>query len=88
MIACGTTNKHLDTIETPQKSIPGLHDIIPSDQKVIKGMLDNGITYYIRQNKKPENRAELRLVINAGSILEDNEQQGLAHFVEHMCFNG
>ena len=44
--------------------------------------------YYIRANKKPEKRAELRLVVKAGSILEDDDQQGLAHFVEHMAFNG
>src|SRR5262249_37904565 len=44
--------------------------------------------YYIRQNKKPEGRAELRLAVNAGSILEDEDQRGLAHFVEHMAFNG
>ena len=61
---------------------------IPFDSKVVKGKLDNGLTYYIRPNAKPENKIELRLVINAGSILEDNDQQGLAHFCEHMCFNG
>lgn len=61
---------------------------IPFDSQVIKGKLDNGLTYYIRPNSKPENKVELRLVINAGSILEDDDQQGLAHFCEHMCFNG
>lgn len=61
---------------------------IPFDSKVLTGTLDNGLTYYIRQNDKPENKIELRLVINAGSILEDDDQQGLAHFTEHMCFNG
>src|SRR4029079_2583059 len=45
-------------------------------------------TYYIRKNKKPENRAQFRLVVNAGSILETEAQQGLAHFLEHMAFNG
>jgi zinc protease len=65
-----------------------LHQKIPFDGKVVKGKLDNGLTYYIRQNAKPENKIELRLVINAGSILENENQQGLAHFVEHMCFNG
>ena len=50
--------------------------------------LENGIVYYIRRNTEPENRAELRLAINAGSILEDEEQRGLAHFLEHMLFNG
>jgi zinc protease len=61
---------------------------IPIDPKVKIGKLANGLTYYIRQNAKPEKRAELRLVLNAGSILEDEDQKGLAHFVEHMAFNG
>lgn len=61
---------------------------IPVDSKVKIGKLANGLTYYIRTNKKPEKKVELRLVINAGSILEDDDQQGLAHMVEHMAFNG
>lgn len=61
---------------------------IPIDSNIRIGKLDNGFTYYIRKNNKPENRFELRLAVDAGSILEDNDQQGLAHFVEHMCFNG
>ena len=61
---------------------------IPFDSTVIKGKLENGLTYYIKHNEKPKNKAELRLVVNAGSILENDSQQGLAHFVEHMCFNG
>src|SRR5215831_5474655 len=61
---------------------------IPLDAKVKVGKLANGLTYYIRQNKKPENKVELRLVVNAGSVLEDSSQQGLAHFMEHMNFNG
>lgn len=61
---------------------------LPLDKKIIKGKLSNGLTYYIRQNTQPENRAELHLVVNAGSILEDEDQQGLAHFCEHMSFNG
>ncbi|HOW10761.1 MAG TPA: insulinase family protein [Bacteroidales bacterium] len=63
-------------------------DIIPPDPGIRIGRLDNGLTYYIRQNKKPEQRIELRLAINAGSVCETNGQQGLAHFMEHMCFNG
>ncbi len=62
--------------------------VLPIDDAVRKGQLDNGLTYIIRENKRPENRAELRLVVNAGSILEDEDQQGLAHFAEHMAFNG
>ena len=58
------------------------------DPAVKVGKLKNGFTYYIRQNGLPENKVELRLVVNAGSVLEDDSQQGLAHFVEHMAFNG
>lgn len=61
---------------------------IPFDPTVKTGKLENGLTYYIKKNAKPENKVDLRLVINAGSILETDEQQGLAHFMEHMCFNG
>jgi zinc protease len=61
---------------------------IPVDPKIRMGQFANGMRYYVRENKKPENRAELRLVVNAGSILEDDDQQGLAHFLEHMAFNG
>ncbi|WP_178984798.1 M16 family metallopeptidase [Winogradskyella helgolandensis] len=63
-------------------------DPIPTDPNVKTGTLENGLTYYIQNNPKPENKVELRLVINAGSILEDEDQLGLAHFMEHMCFNG
>ncbi len=65
-----------------------LQDKVAVDSNVIVGKLSNGLTYYIRQNKKPENKVELRLVVNAGSVLEDSSQQGLAHFMEHMNFNG
>jgi len=65
-----------------------LTDPIPVNPQLRVGKLANGLTYYIRQNKRPENKAELRLVVNAGSILEDNDQLGLAHFIEHMGFNG
>ena len=61
---------------------------VPVDKKVRIGKLDNGLTYYIRANKMPENRIQFRMVTNAGSILEDEAQRGLAHFCEHMAFNG
>jgi zinc protease len=61
---------------------------IPFDPSVKTGKLKNGLTYYIKKNAKPENKVSLRLVVNAGSILEDDHQQGLAHFMEHMNFNG
>ena len=65
-----------------------LSEKLPLDPKVKIGKLDNGLTFYIRQNKKPEQKVELRLVLNAGSINEDDDQQGLAHMAEHMAFNG
>ena len=61
---------------------------IPLDPSVKIGKLKNGITYYIKKNAEPKNRAELRLAVKAGSVLETNDQQGLAHFMEHMNFNG
>ena len=63
-------------------------DLIPLDSAVRTGTLPNGLRYYIRKNTRPEKRLELRLVINTGSVLEDDDQKGLAHFVEHMLFNG
>jgi zinc protease len=65
-----------------------LTDTIPPDPQITVGTLSNGLRYYVRANHKPEKRAELRLVVNAGSVLEDEDQRGLAHFVEHMAFNG
>src|SRR6476620_929369 len=61
---------------------------LPADPSVKIGKLPNGLTYYIQKNKQPEKKMELRLVVNAGSVLEDVHQQGLAHFMEHMSFNG
>src|ERR1041385_5015634 len=65
-----------------------LTDVMPTDPQITTGQFANGMTYYIRANKKPEKRAELRLVVKTGSILEDDDQQGMAHMVEHMAFNG
>src|SRR5262245_33937867 len=67
---------------------PSLTDSIPVERQITIGTLPNGLKYYVRANGKPEKRAELRLVVKAGSVLEDDDQQGLAHFVEHMAFNG
>ena len=61
---------------------------VPLDSRVRTGKLANGLTYYVQQNPKPEKKVELRLAVNAGSILEDDDQAGLAHFTEHMAFNG
>jgi zinc protease len=65
-----------------------LKDTLPVDPNVKIGKLSNGLTYYIRKNEKPQQKVELRLVVNAGSILENQDQQGLAHLSEHMAFNG
>src|SRR5215831_7328631 len=65
-----------------------LTDPLPVDPNVRIGKLANGLTYYVQKNLKPEKKMELRLVVNTGSILEDNDQRGLAHFMEHMNFNG
>ena len=65
-----------------------LNDVIPLNSTILTGKLSNGLVYFIRENKKPEKRAFLRLVVNAGSVLENDNQQGLAHLVEHMAFNG
>jgi len=65
-----------------------LSQAVPVDPLITVGTLPNGLRYYIRANSQPRARAELRLVVNAGSVLEDEDQRGLAHFVEHMSFNG
>ncbi len=89
LLSCaGGKKQNVATNQQTEQVQPDPEQILPVDPKIIKGKLDNGLTYYIRKNGKPEKRAELRLVVNAGSILEDDDQQGLAHFLEHMCFNG
>jgi zinc protease len=63
-------------------------DMLTPDPAIRIGKLDNGLVYYVRENKKPEKRCELRLAVKVGSVVEDDDQLGLAHFVEHMAFNG
>ena len=65
-----------------------LSDPVPVGPQVQKGQLANGLTYYIHKNTQPQKHLELRLVVKAGSVLEDDDQRGLAHLVEHMAFNG
>src|SRR5512133_59178 len=77
-LSCFSIVSGQDSLEQP----------IHVDQKIRIGKHENGFTYYIRKNSKPENRVELRLVVRTGSVLEDEDQRGLAHFVEHMAFNG
>ncbi|MCR4376325.1 MAG: insulinase family protein, partial [Acidobacteria bacterium] len=67
---------------------PPLTQPLPVDPDVATGQFENGLKYMIRRNALPAGRAELRLVVNVGSLVEDNDQLGLAHFVEHMAFNG
>ncbi len=61
---------------------------LPYDPELRKGVLENGMTYYIRHNGKPEGQAEFWIVHNVGAVQEEDSQQGLAHFLEHMAFNG
>ena len=75
-----------------QGRVPGAQDALgqpmPLDPAITAGTFDNGLRYFIRANDEPAKRAELRLVVNVGSIVEADDQLGLAHFVEHMAFNG
>jgi zinc protease len=66
----------------------GQRDRVPLDPAVRTGRLENGLTYYVRHNESPSDRAILRLAVNAGSLMEDEDQLGMAHFLEHMAFNG
>lgn len=65
-----------------------LQDPLPQDPNVVVGKLPNGITYYLRHNEEPKNRASFYIIRNAGSLLENDVQDGLAHFLEHMAFQG
>jgi zinc protease len=75
-------------LPNPDWAEPDASELVPLTPEVRKGRLPNGLTYLVRQNARPQGRAELRLLVNAGSILEDDDQIGAAHFVEHMAFNG
>jgi zinc protease len=85
--ATGVAGAQQRAVSTGAADTP-LTQPVPVDPRITVGTLSNGLRYYIRANKQPQGRAELRLVVNAGSILEDDDQRGLAHVVEHMCFNG
>lgn len=76
------------TGETIKEGKSAMDEDLPLNPAVRTGVLPNGMRYYVQQNGKPENRVELRLAVNAGSMQEDDNQLGLAHFVEHMAFNG
>ncbi|HEX6731972.1 MAG TPA: insulinase family protein [Pyrinomonadaceae bacterium] len=83
----GARQQAAKSVQTPSQAAT-LTQPMPVDPQITMGTFKNGLRYYIRPNKKPEKRAELRLVVKTGSILEDDDQRGLAHFVEHMAFNG
>ncbi|MFA6199716.1 MAG: insulinase family protein [Bacteroidales bacterium] len=85
MITTGFAQKG---VATASKKAIDQNEQIKLDGKVRYGKLANGLTYYIKANKKPEHRAEFQIAINAGSVLEEQNEIGLAHFTEHMNFNG
>ena len=68
--------------------MPQVDAALAFDPKVVQGTLSNGLSYYIRRNEEPQGRAQISLAVKAGSVHETDDQQGLAHFVEHMAFNG
>ncbi|WP_418991086.1 M16 family metallopeptidase [Alistipes sp.] len=76
------------TAQPSQQELQRLMGPIPADQEVRTGRLDNGLTYYVRHNEKPKGQAEFYILHNVGAIQESDDQQGLAHFLEHMAFNG
>ncbi len=88
LAACQPVQPAIDSSAAGESETVEPDRLLPIDPNVRIGTLDNGLTYYIRQNAEPEDRAELWLAVNAGSAVEDDDQQGLAHFVEHMLFNG
>ena len=88
LVVASSSFAQLGGMQKAEKKATDLTAKVPVDRKVRIGKLENGMTYYIRANKKPENRVQFRLAVNAGSILEDEDQLGLAHFCEHMAFNG
>jgi zinc protease len=71
-----------------QQSVDGTANTLPLDPAVRTGKLANGFTYYIRRNQEPKNRVVMYLANKVGSVLETDDQRGLAHFMEHMSFNG
>ncbi len=83
-----TTSSTTQAPPTTTAPDPRLAELVPVDPDVTIGALENGLSYYVRENTRPGDRAQLRLVVNAGSAVEDPDQSGGAHFLEHMLFNG
>ena len=94
LAACGGARHDASHTTPPPVAGPApapadpLDRALPVDTRVTVGKLENGLTYYILPHRKPEKRAQMWLAVNAGAALEDDDQRGLAHFVEHMGFNG
>lgn len=97
LTSCVSTTDPATTLESPGTTLPEttsptedplLRLALPIDPQVRHGTLENGLAYYIRENDSPGGRAELRLVVDVGSAQEDADQGGMAHFLEHMMFNG
>ncbi len=90
ILASAPSASSASSVVTAAASDPGASpaEELPFDPRVVRDTLPNGVAYYIRENGRPEARADLRLVVKAGSVDEDDDQRGLAHFVEHMLFNG
>ncbi|MGC4087926.1 MAG: pitrilysin family protein [Polyangiaceae bacterium] len=94
-VACGAKTPAATTpaavSSAPVVAAPVVDELdkpLPLDARITYGKLDNGLTYYVLPHRKPEKRAQMWLVVNAGSVLEDDDQRGLAHLTEHMAFNG
>jgi zinc protease len=88
LLAACSSRSAVEVVESAATAAGGTDDPIGIDDGVRVGSLDNGLTYYVRENDSPGGTAELRLVVDAGSVLEDPDQAGVAHFLEHMMFNG
>ena len=87
--ATATTRPEPTTTTTPEPGPTPMPDTtLAFDPSVVRGTLSNGLSYYIRHNEEPQGRAQISLAVKAGSVLETDDQRGLAHFVEHMAFNG
>ena len=83
------TDEEASAEETDLEPAPWMPDApLPFDPSVVRGSLSNGLTYFIKHNTEPRDRAQLSLVVRAGSLFEEEGQRGLAHFLEHMAFNG
>ncbi|MGF1485334.1 MAG: M16 family metallopeptidase [Opitutales bacterium] len=96
LVGCNISSERAPTQPRPgdvsqaEPSRPWAHRVsdLPADERISFGQLDNGFRYAILPNREPEGRASLRLYVHAGSLMENDDQKGLAHFLEHMAFNG